>query len=588
MTNDDPTAGQVPPVNESESAPAASPPPPVPTPTTTEPTVQVVKVPQPATDVTASTAGSNVSITDTTVAMVDDSTKAVGDLKVGDIIAPTPMVDDDDTISSVPVSDENVDEDEDLIMEQAGEEKDEGLDTPTEEILYPPDKIDFRGEVLEKLVDLIRARETEVGALGLDNRVRTVGTWENLMFRALMENSAEEQRIQEALSNLTPEEMASLSHRYPKDRTQKAVLRTASIVERGEAGETRTLTGDAAVMAFEYQETGGGYRIPLYNSGITIDVLVPTGNDIQTMLSNCLVHDRELGSANGAHYFTYGDLMYKTQILNFLNPLIMGSSYVDWKKKGKLWSVIKLPDLMSIVAHLAALCYKDGFEGFTTKCTRPISEEHPTICGHTETITANIFELIVTRFAVLSEASVSFMQAARAPNAKHTLADIAKYQAGLGLEGERITFGNVTFTMRIPSLAEHSEAGTQFISDIINEIEADNTDGRYEHFGLRYIRTFMPFIASVEKVSPNGAVNKTDESRVILRQLEKLDQEDEDDKVKEALRKYINKVQLTYVGYPVLPCDVCGYTGDTPSGMWTFDPFSTFFTLAFLYLKQPA
>lgn len=450
-------------------------------------------------------------------------------------------------------------------------------------ISYPEDKVDFRGESPTSLVNLVEAIEKKIGAKELDLRVKTIGSYENILFRAIDESSGEEHRIQEAIAAFSEEELNSLSFRLMSEG--KTILRTSSLRDKIGKGQTATLSGEAAMLAFECNRKGGGYRIPLYNSGITIDVIVPTGNDVQTLLFNCNALDNQLGTSNGAHYFAYNDLMIKTQIVNFLHPLIINSSYSDWRKKNKLWSIIKLPDLMSIVAHLSALCYKDGFEGFVNKCTRMPTEENPEICGHTETLTANIFEMIVTRFAAMNAESIDFISKARLGDAKSSIAQVAKYQAGLGLEGERITFGNLTLTMRIPSVSEHMTAGSQFISDIINEIEGDNTEGRYEQFGFRYIRTFIPWIGSVELKGDDDETYITSDAAVIKRQLEKLDDNDPDGLVRERLRQYLNKVQFTYVGYPATPCPKCNHVADTPSGMLTFDPFNIFFTLAFLSLR---
>ena len=474
---------------------------------------------------------------------------------------------------------------EDDIFKEPSEEESEDLNSAnlSNEITYAEEKIDFRGESTEALIELIRAAESEMGPSALDIQTRTVGSWANTVFRAILEPNYEESRLQEALASLSKEDKDSLSSRLRNDEG-KTLLRTTSLREKLAPGETKSFTGDAALMAFEFQESGGGYRVPLYNSGITLDLIVPTGKDIQTLLTNCLIVDRDLGTSSGAHYFTYSDLMYKTQILNFIQPLIVNSSYTDWRKKNKLWSIIKLNDLAPLVATIAALCYRDGYEGFVTKCTRPTSETHPTLCRHTETINANIFDLIITRFATMHKEAIDFMVAARMGTVKHTVGQIAKYQSELAFEGERLTFGNITFVMRIPTLAEHAEAGQKFIADIVNEIEGDNNEGRLEQFGLRYIRTFLPWIASVEKKDKQDAVVRTNDARVIVRMLEHLDDKDAEGKFRDSLRAYINKTQLTYVGYPVTECPECHYVADTPSGMWTFDPFSAFFTLALQYL----
>ena len=186
----------------------------------------------------------------------------------------------------------------------------------------------------------------------------------------------------------------------------------------------------------------------------------------------------------------------------------------------------------------------------------------------------------------MNKSSIEFMMAARAGNVKHTLAQISKQQASLGFEGEQITIDNVTLTMKIPSISEYLEAGSKYLADIVNEIAADNTNGQYEQLGLRYIRSFLPWIASIEKKLPNGGGVKTSDANVIVRELEILEgnHRQSGDVIKKLI-DYVNKIQITYVGYPVTDCPQCKYQTETPSGLWTFDPFSTFFTLAFRYLK---
>lgn len=455
------------------------------------------------------------------------------------------------------------------------------------DITYPNDKIDLRGVKVETLAELLSADGDIIGAVDLDQRIHSVGSWENLLYRAVVEPNFEQLRIHAAMAALKDEERKGTTNLLRGD-DGKVMLRIASILAKVNPGEIRTVTGDDALSAFEGQKRGGSYRVPLYNSGICVDVIVPTGNDIETLLTNCAQLDRQLGSTMGLHYFAYNDTMYKNQIIEFLQPLIIGSSYADFRKNNQLWSVIKLPDLGGLVCLLAALCYKDGFDGFVTTCTRPKSETHPDLCRHTETITANIFDLIVTRFPAMSRASIEFMMETRKPNVKHTLTDIARYQAGLGLEGDRLEFGDITFTMRIPSVAEHIEAGSRFIAEILNEVAGDNTEGRYQAFDMRYIRTFVPWIATVEQKADNGGIVKSADVRVITRELEKLDGPDEKGVVQGRFVDYVNKSQLTYVGYPVTPCPKCKYVDETETGMRSFDPFSNFFTLALLSTRAVA
>lgn len=495
-------------------------------------------------------------------------------------------------VSEEPVVQEDLKEEDDIVESNIDSEPLDEDENPNA-INFPEDKIDLRGESLDDLRTLFEENIKQIGDEAVALRVRTVGTWENIVFRSFVDENYEELRNQEAISLIVNSDTSKPSERLKDPETGKTLLRTSFIGGSGPStGEVKNVTGDEAVLAFENLRSGntgatkkGGYRVVLYNSGITLDIVTPTGVDVQTMLTNCIRMDRELGASQGAHYFAYADQMYKAQLLSFIQPLIVNSSYTDWRKKGKLWTVMKLPDLTALVMYIAAMCYPEGYEGFITRCSRPVSEEHPEACRHTETLTANLFEMIVTRFSVIPKEGIDYLVDARMGKNKTNLTNVAKYQADLGLEGEKITLGDITYTMKIPSVAEHLDAGAIFLSDITNEIEADNNDARFSEVGNRYIRVFLPWIAKISLVSPNGGILETDDRRTIIRELERFDKDDVENLMRKAFREYIAKVQLTYVGYPALKCPSCGHSPDTPSGMMTFDPFSTFFILAFQYLN---
>ena len=485
-------------------------------------------------------------------------------------------------ISTPPVSTPEVDTDDTVEASPSPNENDNDDGTLSNDISYDRRAIDLRGVDEDAITQLTSDVEKELGARALDVQSRTTGSWLNTLLRAVLEPNFEERRIRKALGELSEEDRNALSSRYKNDGK---VLATAAIRQKLTPGSSVSLSGDDALIAFESHQRGA-FRIPLYNSGITLDLIVPTGNDMNMLISNCQIVDTQLGSSSGAHYFLYNDLMFKAQILTFLRPLIVNSSFMDWQKGNQLWSIIKLPDLAAIVATLAAMCYKDGFEGFTNACTRPITPEHPKACGHVEKLTVDIFKMIVTRFSVLSTDAINFMTEARGGVIKHSVSQIAEYQSKLGLEGDVLTFGNISFTLRVPTLAEHTEAGSRFLADVINEVEGDNSAARYEQMGFRYVRTFLPWIANVTLRGNDGADMNTNEARVITRRLEQIDHDDAEGTMRDTFIRYINKTQLTYVGYPVTACPACNFTPDTPSGMWTFDPFNAFFTIAFLYLTQ--
>lgn len=463
---------------------------------------------------------------------------------------------------------------------------------PENAVEYLPHTVDLRGTDDAAVLALFQASLERNGAAVFDALVRTPGSHENLLYRDIMEGSHEEKRIREFLGTLPAELRSSEALSNILKRGDEVVLKnTYSMTgKKVPKGETRVLTGPEAIVAFASAavssiegktSSAGSYRIMLHNSGVSLDLRVPTGNDFEILLQNCFAIDRDFGAVMGAHYFSYADAMIKARIYDFIYSLIVNSSYDSWNKKGMLWQVLKFPDLSPLVMSIAALIYRKGFEGFSFKCTRPIDAEHPVGCSHTETLTIDLLKMIVTRWPVLSQSSIEYLTKVRsASGAVFTLQDIIAYQKSLGLEGEEISFRGFTFTMRIPTFSEYLEAAQKFLSDISNEIEGDNSDGKYRMIGLRYIRSFIPWIEKMRYDQAEGGATESDEPGAIELILDRLGDLDDDGTFQNKLVEYVNKVQLTYVGYPATKCPTCGHIPNTPSGLMTIDPFTTFFTIA--------
>jgi len=454
------------------------------------------------------------------------------------------------------------------------------------------EQVILAGQTQDQLLEAFSGHAVTMSSETLRDRIRSVGTWQNIVFRAIQGDADdfEIMRIQQAMKDVADEGGDLGSHQLIKDG--KILLQTSHrTMAKSAPGTVRELSGREAKAAMGTNRSGkaGWYRILLYNSGITVDVVLPSPSDIQTMINNCAREDDDLGTTQGMHYYLYSDQVFKINVVRFLQQLIIRSSFKDWNKNGQLWNVIKLPDLQALVMTIAAICYKDGYDNFIVPCTRiadPNSEDPiaRTPCERVETLTVDLFKMILTRHSAMSEESVNHMVAARSSAVSNqTLVELAQYQSGLGFDGEKITIGDVVLTMRVPSVTEHLDSGQAFLSAIRNEIDGDNTAGRYQAMGMRYIRTLTPWIASLDIVHDDGSIDRTADPEVIGWKLEQVDHSLPDSELREKIQAYINKIQLTYVGYPATPCTACGHMPQTPSGLLTFDPFSAFFTLAVLY-----
>ena len=283
-----------------------------------------------------------------TIILVNTPEMVVEEVAVPTEIDPEAIVVGNPTITSP----DTVDGGED-VPDTSPVEDDPNVLTDEDDIPFAKHIIDFRGDTREALQSLLVTDEGIQGVDIVNSQIRTVGSWENIIYRAFAHNQADEQRIQKALGDLSEADRSSMSD-VLRNEAGKKRLGAAPIVSAYPGGSTTDVSGEAARLAFACLMEGGGYRIPLINSGITVDIVVPTNSDIQTLLSNCIAVDKELGSAMGAHYFAYNDILVKSQAMNFLAPLIVGSSYVDFRKKGMLQSVIKLPDLQALLMYVAS------------------------------------------------------------------------------------------------------------------------------------------------------------------------------------------------------------------------------------------
>lgn len=491
----------------------------------------------------------------------------------------TPITPEEPTIDPVAEETDDVVQDAPVTTEVTEDDEQPNDDPPG----LDPKQIPVISISPESLVALYDAHRKALGDDEFTQRVYTAGTYENILHNILIGNQAEADRELAALNKMSAEDLAKLAPRLVDPVTKKVAM-GARRIGGGTAEGDFTVSGDEAVAALLNMDGDGSFRIPLFNSGIAIDAMCPSNADLQNFLLSSMEHDRLVGTLIGGNYFAYSDLLVKQQTLDFCRKLITNTSMASWNKGDTLWSTMKLPDLNALEMWLAHLGAPEGYDGFVDICTAPRKADGTPSCTHQETLTVSLVDMIRTRWAMMSDEEVAFMVKTMQSSTKTTLDEVQKYQQSYGFDGMTIEHDDCVFTMKIPTVAEHLERGGEFIADITNEVAANNVMGAYGRINIRYMGILSSWVSAVKRTNGKRSVSTTD-TKAIVKMMEMCDDRDNrakrerDESLAGKIEAYINKVQLTWIGYPSTPCPSCGHIEDTPSGLKTVDPLSTFFTI---------
>ena len=487
----------------------------------------------------------------------------------------TTITHEDDVVTDAPVTVDDIGDANDA-------DPDEDKDPPG----IDPKKTPFIKMSPEQIIALYEAQRAELGADAFTTAVYTEGTYENILHNLLTNTHAEADRELKALNTtLSATELKALAPRKVDPTTHKTILGARSIGGSTTPGDF-TVSGPEAFAALMNMDGSGSIRAPLFNSAIAVDLVPTTNADLQNFLLACMENDRFLGSTLGIHYYAYSDLLVKQQALSFVRNLISNTSMAGWNKGDTIWDIIKLPDFPALIMWLAHVSNPEGFDGFIDVCTSPRNTDGTPSCTHTETVkVSSLVDMIRTRWAVLDNDAVSFMIKAMQSSTKMTVAEVQAQQKSYGFDGMTIEHDDCIFTMEVPSITKHMECGSEFLSAITNEVAANNEMGAYARVTIRYMSILAAWVKTATRVHGERRVS-TNDRPAFTKLMEMCD--DRDRKLKRSreeslvgkIEAYINKVQLTWIGYASVPCPDCGYVEDTPSGLKTVDPLATFFTIA--------
>lgn len=402
-------------------------------------------------------------------------------------------------------------------------------------------------------------------------------SYENLVWFAALNTSSEIARTEDALAQLSPEEKASFDYRLEKDGR---VLLGPGIVEAtgGDAGQ---VTGKAGALKLLGARAGRYRRFPLYNSGCSVDLRVPTLDELGALIRNCNLDMDEYGRRWGASYYMYYSFILMQNFVDMFMGLIVTASVKGFTKAGVLLGTIRLPDINAIFAYVASLMYPKGYPNFRHFCTRPRDKDYPDGCDHVETLTVDIMKMAKTKFSCMSVEAVNHMAKARLPNTSFTQEEIDAYQSSLGFEDQTIEFDGFKFVLTVPTLADYLTCGAIFNEELTREINLGDEMAVTSAVATKELRMYLPWIKRIVAYDEDGAeagfIEDRDGMTMILDQL--MENTSYTTDLRDKLIDYVNATQLTHIGYPTFSCPKCGHVPNIPSGFFTVDMIGSFFTM---------
>lgn len=423
---------------------------------------------------------------------------------------------------------------------------------------------------------------TDLGEAGFRDALARPDHYARNVFRSTVEfNNDENERMHDAISAVKDRSQygPTFTGQVGANKVDFRILRPrrgtsdAPVVARGRAGLTNVLRS----LNFDDKGTGGiNRRCPLYNSGIWVDMYAPGNADIHEMFTTADLEVKEYGRTQGYWFFHYADLLLKRPLWNMITRCIASTNYALWadrREEKSLASVVSIHDFSVLLWYLASLRYPDGY---------PIKHvcENPN-CQHTTEVKADLTKGLNTNFAGMpDDAKTRLWGVVKGSAVDATF--IHDYRKDLGFDGRTITHGNVTLTLKVPSVQDYFKQGEAFNGELLTTYADRDSKEQLSATSHRFNRILGAWVAKI--TTPDVIIE--DDWMVKNKALDQIQTHDTENVVSKAIMDFINETQLTHHGYPAFECPACGHIPETKSGFITVDPQSTFFTFMRRLLLQ--
>lgn len=431
-------------------------------------------------------------------------------------------------------------------------------------------RVFFHAVGYDDLVKLLEARETILGDAELKAQIDTAGSYENLLAQAINDYSAEAYRVLTAINAIENKSLFDSK----LIRNGKTVL-TSFLTPKRPSGNGKLVTGREARIEFAIR-AGEAARLPLLNSGFTLDLEAVTPADLNIFFNRAHDEINKYGRQFGANFFFFNDLLIKEAVIDLILGQVLNSSLNNWNKPNILLRNIKLNDLKVILNALAALMHQDGFN-FTHICPNPSGE-----CTHKEETLIDITKLFRHDYSKMSDFNIEQIMERNVTHEK-----VQAYQDALLCTKSNFRIGKFGFELKNPSLFEYLEFGRKFNADLTKGTFGDVTIDPHQALVYSLYKIYTPYIQSLSIYDRDGNVDVvTQDLDTIAHRLSVLQKDDRDGEFIKKMDAYIASSEITHICYPAVACPECNYLPTAGGGYYTVDPESSFFTESLKKLTQ--
>ena len=437
------------------------------------------------------------------------------------------------------------------------------------------------GEIVR---DALMELERRVGTEDFLEEVMKEGSSTNQLYRYVSDTYSESYRMLDILEKMTPEAREQLRQRFPDPNNPKADFRWYMSAERPTTG-TEVVSGNAAYERMTAMDDGARGRFLLFESNIGLEMICPQNRDWDTLFN--LIAQDEIAQYSDIGLEIYDLTTYRMReiTLGWLRQFITKCSLFNWQKPNIFERAITLQDFHVLLVDLAQLSYPAGFDRFLDRCFRPVDETHPDGCSYSARLTIKPADLVVTRFALMTEEQFKEM-ANRRSLKSCTLAQVEDYRKGFGFASQTIEHRDWVLTLGIPTLDRHFTIGRAAFAASESVVAGGNTPSVLQDMANKGFRNLSCYIQSASRTKDGRSLTTTD-PEAIMKILGKISSDDEslcdpdnlDEWVITKLGNFTESCQLSYIGYQTKPCPECGWINHATDGWTAIDPLRTFFTI---------
>jgi hypothetical protein len=333
-------------------------------------------------------------------------------------------------------------------------------------------------------------------------------------------------------------------------------------VPRFRQSENQTLSGEKALIQLVgHLGLGTVFQVPLWHSGIWLTFKPPTDAEIVELNRRIMMDKINFGRSSYGMALSNTTSYTVDRLVSFaLDHVYDMTTKAEDINMGNLRDHIAAQDLHSLLWGFICTMYPRGFR-YDRACVTD-----PEKCKHVVHETLNVHKLQWTNMKVLSDWQKVHMSGRQAK--MKSLADVQRYRQELSRQQDlRVTVNEgkqneFSFTLRTPSLTEYINAGHEWISSIVENVDASIAlDARQEERDHNItlqgqataMRQYSHWVASIEYMS-----NRVEDRETINEILAVVTADPAiSSEFTRSVVDYINKSTMSVIGIPTYNCPKC-------------------------------